>query len=132
MPIYIIYIIYIEFSNFFFQSSYCFLFPQWNTPETFPMFSIFGNGKHLPKTPKTMDRRKENKINLNVDPGWPSHQVRLYRRFLLEAFYMTIPHHVALRLWLVSGYDAKKIAKETGMPLKTCYIYHEAYKYNFI
>ena len=96
------------------------------------MFSCLENGKHLPQTPKIMDRRKENKINLNVDPGWPSHQVRLYRRFLLEAFYMTIPHHVALRLWLVSGYDAKKIAKETGLPLKTCYIYHEAYKYNFI
>ena len=91
-----------------------------------------GNTRKYLTPTKTMDRRKENKINLNVDPGWPSHQVRLYRRFLLEAFYMTIPHHVALRLWLVSGYDAKKIAKETGLPLKTCYIYHEAYKYNFI
>ncbi|MDD5840042.1 MAG: hypothetical protein PUC94_08410 [Bacteroidales bacterium] len=109
-----------------------FRFPNGKHRETFPMFSILENGKHLPKTQKKMDRRKENKINLNVDPGWPSHQVRLYRRFLLEAFYMTIPHHVALRLWIVSGYDAKKIAKETGLPLKTCYIYHEAYKYNFI
>ena len=131
MPIYIYYIYILNFQNFFSEQ---FLFPVSAMEYTGNVSNVFHIGKQETpaKISKTMDRRKENKINLNVDPGWPSHQVRLYRRFLLEAFYMTIPHHVALRLWLVSGYDAKKIAKETGMPLKTCYIYHEAYKYNFI
>ena len=61
------------------------------------MLFCLNNEQHLPQTPKTMNRRKENLINLNVDPSWPSHQVRLYRRFILEAYCTPIPRHVAMQ-----------------------------------
>lgn len=54
-----------------------------------------------------MNRKKEFQINLDVDPKWPSHQARLYRRLLCEMIGVAIPRHIALRLWLVSGYSPK-------------------------